>query len=66
LGRFIFVASAPTWLYSSMFFSHVVGSSGDQHNTSNVCVVETGDWLEKQRCQTSVFQLRMSLKAVLQ
>ncbi len=42
-----------------------MGSSGDQHNTSNVGVVEPGDWLEKQRCQSSVFQLRMSLEAIL-
>jgi hypothetical protein len=27
LGRLIFVARVPTWLYSSIFFSHVVGSS---------------------------------------
>ncbi|CAK9224455.1 unnamed protein product [Sphagnum troendelagicum] len=39
---------------------------GDEHNNSNVCVEETGDWLEKWRCQSSAFHLRMSLKAVLQ
>jgi hypothetical protein len=52
-------------LLINIFFS-CCGKFEDEHNTSNVGVAETGDWLEKQRCQSSVFQLRMSLEAVLQ